>query len=126
MVKRGPTPSSFLINCLYLQRQIESVIYFFGGMFRIISIVPTGHHGKITCCLMAAAAMSMVSGIAYGQQLWMFVFVLAMVLIQVRQTCYNIVFRRSYSSDQLNQGLSKHQEIGFTLVTEVLQSNEGT
>ena len=28
--------------------------------------------------------------------------------------------------NQLNQGLSKHQEMGFTPVTKMLQSNEGT
>ena len=29
-------------------------------------------------------------------------------------------------STSLNQGLSKHQEMSFTSVTKVLQSNEGT
>ena len=48
--------------------------------------------------MIAAAAMSMVTGIAYGQQLWMFIFVLATVLIQVRPTCSNVVFNSTYRS----------------------------
>ena len=34
--------------------------------------------------------------------------------------------RKMGCQDDLDQGLSKHQEMGFTPVTKVLQSNEGT
>ena len=72
--------------------------YFFTGMLRIISILPSGHLGTITCWLMAVAAVSMVTGIAYGQHLWMFLFVLATVLIQVRQTHFFFLSISTYCS----------------------------
>ena len=41
-------------------------------MFRIDSILPPGHLGPITCCVVAAVGIAMVTGIGYGQQFGMF------------------------------------------------------